>query len=106
MHRGWLSKLYRTNLAKSPETYERLKFKLTASEIFKGINTVFYLCYINTHNIVKNIKCIIYFVGKKLIYPESLKFDFNIDRAGILQKLINTNQQNSENPKFVYLVSF
>ncbi|XP_027849458.2 unconventional myosin IC [Aphis gossypii] len=76
MHRDWLSRVYRANLAKSPETYERLKFKLTASEIFKG---------------------------KKLIYPESLKFDFNIDRAGILQKLINTNQQNSENPKIVYL---
>lgn len=51
MHRDWLSRVYRANLTKSPETYERLKFKLTASEIFKGINTVFYLCYINMQNI-------------------------------------------------------
>lgn len=103
MHRGWLSKIYRQNLAKCPELYERLKLKLAASEIFKGENTVYYLCYYkSTQN---NDKCVIYFVGKKSMYPESLRLDFNFDRAGIIQKLINTNL-NVTNPKTIYHVGF
>ncbi|KAL5243514.1 hypothetical protein ACI65C_010924 [Semiaphis heraclei] len=67
LHRRSLSRAYRINLAKCPELYERLNFKLAASEIFKG---------------------------KKLIYPESLKFDFNFDRAGVIQKMLNTNSKD------------
>ncbi|XP_003247139.1 unconventional myosin IC [Acyrthosiphon pisum] len=74
LHRGWLSRIYRANLAKSPGSYERLKLKLAASEIFKG---------------------------KKSMYPESLQLDFNSDRAEIIQKLINTNL-NDANPKTIY----
>lgn len=39
------------------------------------------------------------------MYPESLKIDFNIDRAGIIQKLINTNS-NDANLKTTFLVDF
>lgn len=104
LHRGWLSRIYRANLAKCPESYERLKFKLAASEIFKGENTVYYLYYYkSTQN--NKLKCVIYFVGKKSMYPESLRLDFNFDRAGIIQKLINSDLDVT-NPKTNYHVGF
>ncbi|VVC31610.1 P-loop containing nucleoside triphosphate hydrolase,Myosin head, motor domain,IQ motif, EF-hand [Cinara cedri] len=62
LHRAWLSRIYRSDLAKRPELYERLKFKLATYELFKG---------------------------KKSMYPKSLKYDFNNDRDEVLPRLSN-----------------
>lgn len=38
LHRSWLSRIYRMNLVKQPGMYERMKFKLAASDLFKGLS--------------------------------------------------------------------
>ncbi|XP_025411842.1 myosin-IB [Sipha flava] len=76
LHRAWLSRIYRLDLAKRPGLYERLQFKLAASEIFKG---------------------------KKSMYPESLKINFDNDRCGILRQLINVFPEDSNfNTTYMY----
>ncbi|XP_050532975.1 unconventional myosin IC [Daktulosphaira vitifoliae] len=57
LHRVWLSQVYRLELGKNPELYEQLKFKLHASDIFKG---------------------------KKASYPESVRYKFQVNRDGFM----------------------
>lgn len=43
--------------------------------------------------------------GKKSVYPESLKFDFNSDRDGFIQKMLKNDNQDVMIPNSTYLVS-
>lgn len=105
LHRTWLSRIYLSNLEKYPELYERLKFKFLASEIFKGIH-IFIKTKENTMFFGKcKQKVFVQCLGKKSMYPESLKHDYNGNRDGILQQLKNI-VLDKKNPNTKYLVSF
>lgn len=100
MHYAWLSRMYRLDLEKRPELYDRLKFKLAASEIFKGFIIV--LISVVSEIITKRLNLIL---DRKAMYPTSLQFDLDNDRDKILELLKNV-EVDDINPNSAYLVRF